>query len=252
MAAGILLVVTASGCSSQSHPAPTTSITVYASSAMIKSLTAIGKQFEAENSGTSVEFIFAGSSDLSAELADGNGADVFVSGDHDNMAAVANAGLIDSTPVPIAANSLVIVTAPGNRDHLTSLADLARPGVRAAVCGGPGACGSAIRQLEDRSGVRLNPLNIDMTDSDVIKDVATGKVDVGLAFKTDALNAGDNISWSAFPEAADATVTSWIAPLKDSDQAELAKKFVQDVTGAAGRKILTDAGFTEPNEKFES
>ena len=87
MAAGILLVVTASGCSAQSHPAPTTSITVYASSAMIKSLTAIGKQFEAENPGTSVEFIFAGSSDLAAELANGNGADVFVSGDHENMAA---------------------------------------------------------------------------------------------------------------------------------------------------------------------
>jgi molybdate transport system substrate-binding protein len=166
------------------------------------------------------------------------------------MAAVVNAGLIDSTPVPIAANSLVIATAPGNPDHLNSLADLARPGVRAAVCGGPGACGSAIRQLEDRSGVRLKPLNIDTTDSDVIKDVTAGKVDGGLAFKTDAVSAGDTVSWFAFPEAADATVTSWIAPLKDSDQAELAKKFVQDVTSAAGRKILSDAGFSEPNEKF--
>jgi molybdate transport system substrate-binding protein len=251
MATGILLVVTASGCSSHSHPTPTTSITVYGSSAMIKSLTAIGKQFEAENAGTSVEFIFADSSDLSAELADGSGADVFVSGDRDNMTAVVNAGLIDSTPVPIAANNLVVATAAGNPGHLASLADLARPGVRAAACGGPGACGSAIRQLEDRSGVRLNPLNIDTTDSDVLRDVTTGKVDAGLVFKTDALTVGGNVSWFAFPEAADATVTSWIAPLKDSDQAELAKKFVQDVTGAAGRKILADAGFAEPNEKFE-
>ena len=250
MAAGILLVVTASGCSAQSRPVPTTSITVYASSAMIKSLTAIGKRFEAENSGASVEFIFAGSSGLSEELADGNGADVFVSGDHENMAAVEKAGLIDSTPVPIAANSLVIATASGNPDHLASLADLARPGVRAAVCGGPGACGSVVRQLEDRSGVRLNPVNIDTTDTDVLRDVGTGKVDAGLVFKTDALNAGD-ISWFAFPEADDATVTSWIAPLKNSDQAELAKKFVQDVTDSASRKIFADAGFAEPSEKFE-
>jgi molybdate transport system substrate-binding protein len=44
------LVVSASGCSSQSLPA-TTSITVFASSAMVNSLTAIGKQFEAENPG---------------------------------------------------------------------------------------------------------------------------------------------------------------------------------------------------------
>ena len=110
MAVGMLLVVSASGCSSQSLPA-TTSITVFASSAMVNSLTAIGKQFEAETPETSVEFIFAASSELSAELSDGNDADVFVSGDRDSMSAVANAGLIDSTPVPIAANSLVIATA---------------------------------------------------------------------------------------------------------------------------------------------
>ena len=65
------------------------------------------------------------------------------------------------------------------------------------------------------------------------------------------LSAGDEVSWFAFPESADATVTSWIAPLKDSDQAELAKRFVQDVTGVAARKIFTEAGFAEPNEKFE-
>ncbi|HVQ50555.1 MAG TPA: extracellular solute-binding protein, partial [Mycobacterium sp.] len=80
MAVGTLLVVSASGCDSQSHPA-TTSITVFASSSMITSLTAIGKQFEAENPGTSVEFIFAGSSDLSAQMLDGADVDVFVSGD---------------------------------------------------------------------------------------------------------------------------------------------------------------------------
>jgi len=187
MAVGMLLVVSASGCSSQSLPA-TTSITVFASSAMVKSLTAIGKQFEAENPETSVEFIFAGSSELSAELSDGNDADVFVSGDRDNMSAVANAGLIDSTPVPIAANSLVIATAPGNHDNLRSFADLARPGLRVAVCGAPGACGSATRQLEDR--VRLHPQNFDTTDSDVLKDITSGKVDVGLVFKTNALNVG--------------------------------------------------------------
>jgi molybdate transport system substrate-binding protein len=246
-AAGMLLAVSASGCSSQSHPAAT-SITVFASSAMIKSLTAIGKRFEAENTGTSVEFIFASSSDLSAELAAGNDADVFVSGDHDNMSAIAKAGLIASTPVPIAANTLVIATAPGNHDNVASFADLARPGVRVAVCGRPGACGWATGQIQDRTGVRLHPLTVDRTDIDVLKDVTTGKVDAGLVFKTDALDAGDNISWFEFPEAADATVTSWIAPIKNSNQAELATKFVHDVTGAAGRKVFARDGFAEPNK----
>lgn len=248
MAAGMLLVVSASACTSQ--PQATTSITVYASSAMIKSLTAIGKQFEAENPGTSVEFIFATSAELAAQLSGGVDADVFVSGDHDNMAAVATAGLIDSPPVPIAANDLVIATAHGNHDHLASLTDLARPGVRVAVCGATGACGAATRQLQARTGMRLNAQNLDTTGVDVLKDITSGKVDAGLIFKTDALSAGDNVSWFGFPESADATVTSWIATMKNSDQAGLATKFVQDVTGPAGRKILAEDGFAEPNDKL--
>lgn len=218
---------------------------------MIKSLTAIGKQFEAENAGTSVEFIFATSSDLSAELAGGNDADVFVSGDRENMTTVANAGLTTAPPVQIAANSLVIATAPGNQLNVSSLADLTRPGLRTAVCGGPGACMAATRQLEDRTGVRLAPQSVDTTDNDVLRDISTGKVDAGLVFKTTALSAGDNVSWFQFPQAADAMVTSWIAPLKGSDQAELATKFIQDVTGAAGRKVFADDGFAESGNKFQ-
>jgi molybdate transport system substrate-binding protein len=224
----------------------TTSITVFASSSMIKSLTAIGRQFDAENPGASVEFIFAGSADLSAALADRNDADVFVSGDPDNMAAVAKAGLVDGHPAPLASNSLVIVAAPGNHDNLATFADLARPGLRVAVCGGTGASASATQRIEDRTGVRLHPAAMDMTANGVLKDVATGKVDAGLVLKTDALSAGDDISWFEFPEAADAVVTSWIALMKNSDRAGLAAKFINDVTGPAGKKVMADDGFAEP------
>lgn len=213
---------------------------------MIKSLTAIGKQFEAENPGASVEFIFAGSADLAAQLADGNEADVFVSGNHDNMAAVANAGLVDGHPAPLASNSLVIAAAPGNHGNLATFADLARPGLRVAVCGGTGACASATQQVEDRTGVRLRPETVDRTPNDVLKDVTAGRVDAGLVLKTEALSAADNISWFDFPEAADAVVTSWIALMKNSDRADLATKFINDVTGPAGRKVMTDAGFSDP------
>ena len=246
---GILLAVSASGCNSQSHPAAT-SITVFASSSMITGLTAIGKQFEAENPGTSVEFIFASSSELAGELSDGGGADVFVSGDRENMTAVADAGLISAAPVPLVANSLVIATAPGNHDNLASFADLARPGVRVAVCGDPGACASATQQVEDSTGVRLHPQNVDSTGSDVLKDIASGKVDAGVVFKTEAISVGDSVSWFAFPEAVGASITSWIAPIKGSEQPALASKFIQDVTSAAGRKALADGGFAELNKRF--
>ena len=65
--------------------------------------------------------------------------------------------------MPLAANGLVIATAPGNRDNVAWLADLARPGVRLAVCGAPGACTSATQQVQDRTGTRLHPQLIDRT-----------------------------------------------------------------------------------------
>ena len=98
LAASTLLVVSASACTSQPHP--TTSITVYASSAMINGLTAIGCR------------------------------------------------LIAFAPGADRPKSLVIATASGNRDHLALLTDLARPGVRVAVCRAPDACGVAARQLQ--------------------------------------------------------------------------------------------------------
>jgi molybdate transport system substrate-binding protein len=162
------------------------------------------------------------------------------------MAAVAKAGLVDGHPAPFASNSLVIVAAPGNHDNFATFADLARPGLRVAVRGGTGASASATQRIEDRTGVRLHPAAVDRTASDVLKDVATGRVDAGLVLKTDALNAGDNVSWFEFPEAADAVVTSWIALMKNSPRAGLAAKFINDVTGPAGRKVIADNGFAEP------
>ena len=118
------------GCETNAQqPAP---ITVYATSAMIHSLTEIGKKFEHDNPGASVEYIFADSSDLAGELSSGAGADVFVSGDPERMDHLAQAGLIQGRPVPFASNRLVIVTKPGNPAHLTTFADLVRPVTRLA------------------------------------------------------------------------------------------------------------------------
>jgi molybdate transport system substrate-binding protein len=122
--------------------------------------------------------------------------------------------------------------------------------VRVAVCVDPGACAAATQRVEDRTGVALHPQNIDSTGSDILKDIASGKVDAGVVFKTEAISVGDSVSWFAFPEAADASLTSWIAPIKGSDQPQLASKFIEDVTSAAGRKALADGGFVELNKRF--
>jgi len=243
IAAGAIVMFLAAACASR--PAPTTPITVYAASSLVRSFTAIGKSFEASNPRYSVVFIFASSSELSSELADGADADVFASGDRANMTAVADAGGVSGTPVPFAANRLVVVTPAGNPRQLTSFPDLAQSGLRVSVCVAQGACGSATQLVEQRTGVQLHPTNSEPTPSHVLQDVTSGRADAGVVFMTDALAAGDNVASFPLPEDADA-VTSWITVVKGSDQDRGAALFVQEVTGANGRQILADNGFSPP------
>ena len=75
----------------------------------------------------------------------------------------------------------------------------------------------------------------------MLNKVTTGQADAGLVYITDARGAGDKVTAVAFPEAADAVNTYPIAALKTSETAELAHKFIEAVTGAAGQKTLRAA-----------
>jgi molybdate transport system substrate-binding protein len=237
-AVGTATVLLATGC--DAPPPPTTPITVYAASSLIGSFTAIGKEFEAQNPGYSVEFIFAGSADLVGALTDGATADVFASGDRADITALAEAG---TAPVPFAANDLVIATAAGNPRNITTLADLARPGLRVAVCAERSACGTALGAAEARDKVRLQPRSADDTPGNILKAIASGQVDAGVVLRTNALGAGDNVSWFALPGAA---VTSWVTVIKGTERAHEAAQFVAALTGEGGRKILAANGFVPP------
>ena len=89
-------------------------IMVFAAASLKKTFTEIGEQFGTDNPGVSVEFNFAGSSDLVTQLTQGARADVFASADTKNMDKAAAADLLDGKPVNFASNTLTIAVAPGN------------------------------------------------------------------------------------------------------------------------------------------
>jgi molybdate transport system substrate-binding protein len=240
-----MLTVVASATACGTDQDRTTSITVYASASLIKSFTAIGRGFEAANPGYSVEFVFAGSQELSVAVADGAAVDVFASGNTADMTAVQSAGLASGAPVPFAANRLVLVVPAGNPGHVVSLAELTRPGTRVAVCGAEGACGAATELAQHRAGVQLHPQLSEPTSRAVLDDVTAGKADAGIVFRTEAEAAGDKVSVVELPGDVD-DATSWITVINGTHLAGEAGQFVQEVTGPRGRQILQDDGFSEP------
>jgi molybdate transport system substrate-binding protein len=241
----ILLLI--SGCGSSEKPAAqNTTIMVFAAASLKKTFTDIGAQFKTENPGASVEFSFAGSSDLVTQLTQGAPADVFASADTKNMDKAAQAGLLAGDPVKFASNTLTIAVAPGNPKRIASFKDLTQQGLNVVVCAPQVPCGSATQKVEQATGVTLNPVSEESSVSDVLNKVTTGQADAGVVYVTDAIGAGDKVAAVAFPEAAGAVNTYPIAALKASKNSELARKFVDMVTGESGQKVLNAAGFAKP------
>lgn len=243
----LVCVVLISGCDSSEQPAAgNTRITVFAAASLKKTFTDIGEQFKTENPGFSVEFSFAGSSDLVTQLTQGAEADVFASADTKNMDKAAQAGLLAGDPVNFASNTLIIAVAPGNPKKIASFKDLTRQGLNVVVCAPQVPCGSATQKVEQATGVTLKPVSEESSVSDVLNKVTSGQADAGLVYVTDAKGAGDKVAVVAFPEAVGAVNTYPIAVLKDSKNPELARKFVDLVAGESGQKVLSAAGFAKP------
>lgn len=241
-AAVAVVAATVAGCGSTHSP----DLVVFAASSLKQSFTAIGDQLEAENPGADIEFSFAGSADLLAQLTGGAAADVIATADAATMGKANAAGLLAGDPTDFASNTLAIVVAPGNPKKVASFKDLAAPGLSVVVCAPPVPCGAATARIEKATGVTLDPVSEEAQVSDVLTKVTSGQADAGIVYVTDARAAGDKVTAVEFPEAAGAVNVYPIAMLQDSANPELAGKFIDLVTGEAGQQILGAAGFGKP------
>lgn len=250
------LVVGVSGCGSSPPPpppatsssvhVPARSIAVFAAVALKPAFTSLAQQFQADNGGATVDFTFATSTELANKLTRGAEADVFAASDTAQMDTVVKADLASGEPVDFASNTLVIVTAPGNPRGITSFADLTKPDLRVAACQASAPCGTGMQLVEDDTGVRIDPTSEDTTGAAVLAHVTAGHADAGVVYGTDAQQAGDSVTTVRFPEAARAVNNYPIVALKRGVQSALAERFVELVTGPAGRQALTRAGFAGP------
>ncbi|MUM17658.1 MULTISPECIES: molybdate ABC transporter substrate-binding protein [unclassified Mycobacteroides] len=218
---------------------------VLAAASLRGAFTEIGKTFQSAHPGTTVEFTFAGSSDLVTQLTQGAEADVLATADSANMDKAWKAHSVVN-PVDFAANTLTIVTAPGNPKGIATFADLARPGLDVVVCAPQVPCGAATATASKETGVQLNPVSEESSVTDVLNKVTAGQADAGLVYVTDAKAAGDKVAAVAFPEARTIVNTYPIAVTASTHNPERANQFIETVTGDAGHKILAAAGFAAP------
>jgi len=237
------------GCGS-ADPAPggpaARTLTVFAAASLTSTFTQLGDGFEEAHPGVTVTFSFAGSSDLASQLTEGAPADVFASADEGTMRTVTDAALAAGAPVDVATNTLQIATPAGNPAGVTSLADLARPGLQVVVCAPQVPCGAAAQQVQEAAGVVITPVSEEGSVTDVLGKVTSGEADAGLVYVTDVAAAGDRVTGVGFPESSLAVNTYPVVALQDAADADLASAFVAFVAGPQGRSVLSTAGFGAP------
>ncbi len=221
-------------------------LTVYAAASLRGPFTELGRRFEADHPGLTVDLVFAGSADLVAQLTEGAVADVLATADTATMDRAGAAGLLETEPVDFATNVPTVVTAPGNPRGVGSFADLARPDLQVVVCAPQVPCGVATARLEELAGVRLRPVSEESSVTDVLNKVTTGQADAGVVYATDARAAGDRVTAVPVPQAAQVPVDYPIAVLTRAVHLDAAHAFVDLVTGPTGRRVLSAAGFGAP------
>lgn len=220
-------------------------VTVFAAASLTGSFGTLGTQFETAHPGVTVKFNFAASSALATSIGQGAPADVFASASPRNMQAVVDGGDA-ADPRTFATNVMAIAVPPDNPAGVTTLADLAEPGLKLALCQAQVPCGATAKTVLDKAGLAVTPVTYGADVKAVLTAVQLGEVDAGVVYRTDVLAAGAKVTGIEIPAARNASTAYPIATLTGAPNKAAADAFVAYVLSAAGTTVLTEAGFAAP------
>ncbi len=228
-----------------STPALSGTVTVFAAASLQGTFTTLAKQFQAAHPGVKMRLNFGASSALALQIGQGAPADVFAAASEKNMAQVTSAGGA-STSATFAKNSMEIAVPPSNPAHVTALADLAKPGVKVALCQVQVPCGATAEQVFTHAKVAVKPVTREADVKSTLAKVELDEVDAGVVYVTDVKAAGAKVKGIEIPGAVNASTAYPIAALTKAPNRTGAQAFTAYVLSPAGQAVLTAAGFEKP------
>ena len=235
-----------SAASSSTTSAPVAgTITVFAAASLQGAFTTLGEQFEAAHKGTKVVFNFGPSSGLAEQIGQGAPADVFASASTATMDQVVTAGDA-ADPTAFVSNTMQVAVPPDNPAGIKAVADLAKKGVKVALCQPEVPCGAAALKVFENAKIQVTPVTEEVDVKATLSKVSLGEVDAGVVYVTDVLAAGDSVKGIEIPAEVNASTTYPIATLTASGNKPTAQAFVDYVLSSDGAAVLTEAGFSKP------
>jgi molybdate transport system substrate-binding protein len=225
-----------------------TEVTVFAAASLTDSLKEIAAAYQKE-SGDKIIFNFAASSTLARQIEEGGPADIFFSADEAQMNRLEKKGLIDpATRKSRLGNSLVVVVPSDSTLQIKSASDLTNAGIQQIALADPRAVPAGVYAKGWLTRQQLWPAvepKVVPTENvrAALAAVASGNVELGVVYKTDAA-ISKNVKVAYEVPRADAPDISYpMALVKGSPQPEAAKKFLDYLSSEEAGQVFTRFGF---------
>ncbi len=259
----VLLIVAAlavAGCTGTAETQPSdeqTTLTVFTAASLTGAFTDLGKAYEAQNPDVKIDLVFDGSQALRTQIEQGASPDVFVSANVKHMTALQDAGFMDNDTVELfLENSMAVIVPVDNRANITTLADLAQPGVKIVIGTKDVPFGSYTRQVLDKmanssaygpeykEAVMGNVISEETAVSSVVPKLTLGEADAAFVYKSDIKQEyRDELIRIDIPAEYNVVAQYPLGILAESQQKDAAAAFITFVRGPDGSAILTEYGF---------
>ena len=250
---GDLLAAPATGAASDKAPAVEAGarpeLAVYAAASLRDVLGELKPGLE-KASGATLVFNFAGSNDLARQILAADKADLFISADEGWMDKVAEAGLADKeTRRALLSNRLVVIAPQESPLKIASAEDLAEPALARIAMADPESvpAGKYAKAWLEKKGLWSDAFKARiLSTADVraaLAAVASGNVDAGVVYRTDAAISPKVKVLYEVPEGETPKISYPIAVMAHSAHAKAARTAAEYLGGAEARAVFERFGF---------
>ncbi len=243
------------------HPSqamPSTQLTVSAAASLKTVMEEIKPIYEQEHPRTEIIYNFASSGSLQRQIEQGAPVDVFISAAKSKMDILEKEDLLlTETRQDLLTNQIVLITPLSNNKNqlkLKDFKDLTTEKIDKIALGEPESvpAGKYAQEVLNSFKIadRVNDQAVYGKDvRQVLNYVATGNVDAGIVYRTDA-QVADNVEIAAIaPATSHSPVIYPIAVIKDSDRPEAARELVEFLTTPEAKMVFEEYGFVTVNSQ---
>lgn len=232
-------------------------IIVLAAASMTDAVNEIIENYKSVNPGVTVTASYDSSGKLQTQIEQGAPADVFISAAQKQMDALQAQGLIDEESRFDLLENKVVLILPEGKETPCAFEDIACAGVIAigdpdVVPAGQYAK-TALTNLGLWEGLEAEAGKLILAGNvrEVLTYVATGNVDAGIVYATDARIEPSVVVVAEAPEGSVDKIIYPAAVLKETGNKEAAQEFLAYVAGEEGAKVLAAYGFTVIEDSAE-